>query len=49
MDIKAAQGSYTTAVLAIELQGGSTWDFGEVEWKNVIVEAATTDTDWCLK
>ncbi|KAG4416194.1 hypothetical protein IFR04_010651 [Cadophora malorum] len=35
------------ATLSIELQDGGKWDFGTVEWRNIIIEAQTTETDWC--
>jgi hypothetical protein len=35
------------AVLTIELQVNSIWDFGPVTWQNVIIEAATNSSDWC--
>ncbi|TVY28010.1 hypothetical protein LHYA1_G005177 [Lachnellula hyalina] len=38
---------YDQPVLAIELQGHGTWDFGAVTWRNIIMEANTTETDWC--
>ncbi|TVY86164.1 hypothetical protein LAWI1_G008362 [Lachnellula willkommii] len=41
--------AYDNPVLAIELQGLGTWDFGAVQWRNIIMEANTTDTDWCTK
>ncbi|PVH84002.1 hypothetical protein DL98DRAFT_585024 [Cadophora sp. DSE1049] len=33
------------ATLSIELQDGGKWEFGIVEWRNVIIEAQTTETD----
>ncbi|KAH7327046.1 hypothetical protein BKA65DRAFT_554606 [Rhexocercosporidium sp. MPI-PUGE-AT-0058] len=35
------------AILSIELQGEGKWDFGIVEWRNIIIEAQTRETDWC--
>lgn len=32
----------------IELQGDATWDWGEVVWTNVVIEAQTANTDWCV-
>ena len=40
---------YDTPEFAIELQGLGTWDFGPVTWKNILIEANTTETDWCTK
>ncbi|TVY37775.1 hypothetical protein LOCC1_G006242 [Lachnellula occidentalis] len=40
---------YDNPILAIELQGLGTWDFGRVQWRNILMEANTTDTDWCTK
>jgi len=44
---KLSPGPYNTAVLAIELQGLGTWDFGPVHWRNIVIEANTTATEWC--
>ncbi|KAF4631836.1 hypothetical protein G7Y89_g6289 [Cudoniella acicularis] len=38
-----------TASLNIELQDGSTWDFGPIIWQNILVVAQTTDDSWCTK
>jgi hypothetical protein len=35
------------ALLIIEIQDAATWDFGPVEWRNILVVANTTSTDWC--
>ncbi|KAK0113426.1 hypothetical protein ONS95_013684 [Cadophora gregata] len=36
------------ATLSIELQDEGKWDFGIVEWRNVIIEAETNETEWCV-
>lgn len=41
--------SLTAALLTIELQQQGKWNFGPVEWRNILVEANTTDTEWCSK
>jgi hypothetical protein len=45
---KLTPRAYDTAVLAIELQGLGTWDFGPVHWRNIVIEASTTETEWCM-
>ncbi|KAE9366711.1 hypothetical protein N431DRAFT_445415 [Stipitochalara longipes BDJ] len=44
-----ANGSphFQTAELYIEIQQRATWDWGAVEWMNILVEAETTKTAWC--
>ncbi|CZT44765.1 uncharacterized protein RSE6_04986 [Rhynchosporium secalis] len=37
------------ALLDIEVQGEGKWDFGPVEWRNVLVEAQTKETSWCTE
>jgi hypothetical protein len=37
------------ALMTIELQQLGTWDFGDVVWRNVMVQANTTDTKWCMQ
>ncbi|KAL2060633.1 hypothetical protein VTL71DRAFT_9274 [Oculimacula yallundae] len=37
------------ALLMIELQGEGKWDFGVVEWRNVLIEAQTRETAWCTE
>lgn len=39
------KGSYTHAILAIELQGLGKWDWGAFTWRNVIVQAKTKETE----
>ncbi|TVY75866.1 hypothetical protein LSUE1_G006078 [Lachnellula suecica] len=46
---KTTARPYNDAVFAIELQGLGTWDFGPVEWKNILIVANTTDSEWCTK
>jgi hypothetical protein len=40
---------YDHPLLAIELQGIGTWGFGPVMWRNILIEANTTEPDWCAK
>lgn len=42
-------GPYGRALLTIELQERGSWDFGDVEWRNIMIEANTTDVEWCIK
>lgn len=35
------------ALLAVQTLKPASWDFGVVKWKNILVEAETTVTDWC--
>ncbi|KAH9224301.1 hypothetical protein DL95DRAFT_400819 [Leptodontidium sp. 2 PMI_412] len=37
------------ALLSIEVQGEGKWDFGIVEWRNIIIEAQTSETDLCTE
>jgi hypothetical protein len=34
-------------ILAIEVQDSATWDWGAVEWRDILIVAETTDTSWC--
>lgn len=36
------------ALMTIELQSNGTWDFGDVEWRGIMIEAETADQTWCL-
>jgi len=40
------EGTINTAILAIELQGGASWDFGPVEFTSVSI-TASTPSNWC--
>ncbi|PVH84001.1 hypothetical protein DL98DRAFT_585023 [Cadophora sp. DSE1049] len=42
-----SNGRPPMALLAIQTPRPASWDFGVVNWKNVIIEAETTTTDWC--
>ncbi|KAH6720589.1 hypothetical protein BKA61DRAFT_595165 [Leptodontidium sp. MPI-SDFR-AT-0119] len=37
----------TSTLMTIELQERGKWNFGTVEWRNILVEANTTETKWC--
>ncbi|KAN0113184.1 hypothetical protein V8E51_006135 [Hyaloscypha variabilis] len=37
----------TQVMFVIELQGSGTWDWGEVEFHDISIQALTTDTAWC--
>jgi len=37
------------ALMTIELQQLGTWDFGDVVWRNIMVQANTTDAKWCMQ
>ncbi|CAG8977802.1 hypothetical protein HYALB_00010887, partial [Hymenoscyphus albidus] len=47
--IGGGNGTYTHAILAIELQELGKWDWGPFTWRNVIVQARTKETTWCTK
>lgn len=38
----ASKGLINKGLLAIELQSGATWDFGQVQWSSISITAATT-------
>ncbi|CZR56128.1 uncharacterized protein PAC_06016 [Phialocephala subalpina] len=38
---------YTSAIFAIELQRAGQWDFGNLSWRDIILEIDTKDTTWC--
>ncbi|PVH84005.1 hypothetical protein DL98DRAFT_585026 [Cadophora sp. DSE1049] len=38
---------FTSTLMTIELQERGKWNFGAVEWRNILVEANTTETKWC--
>ncbi|KAH8601834.1 hypothetical protein B0O99DRAFT_589008 [Bisporella sp. PMI_857] len=40
---------YTFALLVLELQKGAKWDFGPIGWRDIIIQANTTRTEWCLR
>ena len=37
----------TSTLMTIELQEQGKWNFGPVEWRNILVEVNTTETEWC--
>ncbi|KAG4439547.1 hypothetical protein IFR05_004987 [Cadophora sp. M221] len=37
----------TSTLMTIELQERGKWNFGAVEWRNILVEADTMETKWC--
>ncbi|KAL2075699.1 hypothetical protein VTL71DRAFT_642 [Oculimacula yallundae] len=37
----AGKGTINKALLAIELQSGATWDFGQVQWSSISITAST--------
>ncbi|KAH7419186.1 hypothetical protein BKA64DRAFT_737409 [Cadophora sp. MPI-SDFR-AT-0126] len=39
---QASKGLINKGLLAIELQSGATWDFGQVQWSSISITAATT-------
>jgi len=43
----SGDGVLDWALLAIEVEDGGTWDFGQVQFENVIITAETTSTSWC--
>jgi len=43
----ASYGLIDKALLAIELTSGGTWDFGQIQWTNLQITAATTSVSWC--
>ncbi|KAK0128706.1 hypothetical protein ONS95_000661 [Cadophora gregata] len=38
----ASKGLINKGLLAIELQSGATWDFGQVQWSSISITATTT-------
>lgn len=38
---------FTSTLMTIELQERGKWNFGAVEWRNILVEANTTESKWC--
>ncbi|TAQ84627.1 hypothetical protein B7494_g7058 [Chlorociboria aeruginascens] len=40
-------GLIDRALLTIELQSGAAWDFGQVEFTNIVIVSSTTSTAWC--
>jgi hypothetical protein len=36
-------------MFTIELRGSGTWDWGEVVWQDIYIQALTTDSDWCTQ
>ncbi|PMD44825.1 hypothetical protein L207DRAFT_577780 [Hyaloscypha variabilis F] len=38
---------FTQVMFVIELQGSGIWDWGEVEFHDISIQALTTDTAWC--
>ncbi|KAE8449416.1 hypothetical protein EG329_008024 [Mollisiaceae sp. DMI_Dod_QoI] len=38
---------FTMAIMTIELQGNGTWNWGPVEWRDILLQINTTDTNWC--
>jgi len=42
-----AVGVLDRALLAVELESNATWNFGQVQWTNVAITAATNSTAWC--
>ncbi|KAF8850319.1 hypothetical protein BDZ45DRAFT_696855 [Acephala macrosclerotiorum] len=40
---------FTSAIFAIELQRAGKWDFGQLSWRDIILEIDTRDTTWCTK
>ena len=43
-----AKDPFQTAFLVIEVNQTSYWDFGEVAWEDILIEANTTETSWCV-
>jgi hypothetical protein len=33
----------------MDINGSGTFDFGPVQWNNIIVEAETEETAWCSR
>ncbi|KAG4431263.1 hypothetical protein IFR05_013251 [Cadophora sp. M221] len=40
----AGKGLINKGLLAIELQSGATWDFGQVQWSSISITASTTNS-----
>ncbi|KAE8449422.1 hypothetical protein EG329_008030 [Mollisiaceae sp. DMI_Dod_QoI] len=38
---------FKQALIMIELQRQGVWDWGQIIWSNIVIEAQTTSTDWC--
>ncbi|KAF8850318.1 hypothetical protein BDZ45DRAFT_751865 [Acephala macrosclerotiorum] len=38
---------YTAALMTIELQGNGNWNWGAVEWRDILHRSNTTETSWC--
>ncbi|KAH6672280.1 hypothetical protein B0J14DRAFT_563919 [Halenospora varia] len=40
---------FMNAILSYEFQKNGKWDFGPVHWKGIVLEAKTSETEWCDK
>lgn len=40
---------YTMALVDVEIHNSGPWNYGEVEFSNLIIESQTMGTEWCTK